>query len=797
MDILVNLVTGTNYGRYAALFELKTIYSEWASEEDIEKKVRNILHSVWTQQISAVISYTEQFDGVKLTQNEIEIPASELDKAFESLDERDRSALERAAANIREFHSRHLPETWADEIRSGALLGQRVTPIERVGVYVPGGRAFYPSSVLMNVVPAVVAGCDQIIMVSPPSFNGTIHPGVLAAAKIAGVSRVFRIGGVQAVAALAYGIDPVPKVDKIVGPGNAYVTCAKRLLTSYVDIDKEAGPSEVIVVADSTANPQAVAADLIAQAEHDPDAVSILLTPDESLAAKVHGAMIEQLDGFSRQEAEVALERNGAIIVTKSMDHAIELVNQRAPEHLALIVEQPDVLLDSVKNAGAVFLGQWSPVTVGDYYAGPNHVLPTGRKARSSSPLRTEDFLKVMSTIEYTRERLELERADIVRLAKLEGLIGHARAVDTRVERVAAPTSTPQKSMSYARPSVARAKGYVPGEQPTDSDYIKLNTNESPYPPSPKVVEAVRRAVDASLRMYPEPTARSLREKVGQVYGFDPREIIIGNGMDDLLSIAVRSFVEPAESVITTYPTYTLYTTLAELHGASVVTHELTETFDLPETIFSSTGKLALISNPNSPTGKLHPLDDITRLCAAFPGVVVIDEAYVDFADTNAIELARNYKNVLVMRTLSKSFSLAGMRIGFAVGHESLIAEMMKVKDSYNVNRLSQVAAWYALDDIDVMRTNIEKIVATRSRTAAALADLGFDVVPSASNFLLVTHPAVPAKTIFDELASRHILVRYFDAPRLSDSLRISIGSDTEMNTLIHNIKQILQETAP
>jgi len=384
-----------------------------------------------------------------------------------------------------------------------------------------------------------------------------------------------------------------------------------------------------------------------------------------------------------------------------------------------------------------------------------------------------------------------------VRLAKLEGLIGHARAVDTRVECVAAPASTPQKSMSYARPSVARANGYVPGEQPTDSDYIKLNTNESPYPPSPKVVEAVRRAVDASLRMYPEPTARPLREKVGQVYGFDPREIIIGNGMDDLLSIAVRSFVEPTESVITTYPTYTLYTTLAELHGASVVTHELTETFDLPETIFSSTGKLALISNPNSPTGRLHPLDDITRLCTAFPGVVVIDEAYVDFADTNAIELARNYKNVLVMRTLSKSFSLAGMRIGFAVGHESLIAEMMKVKDSYNVNRLSQVAAWYALDDIDVMRTNIEKIVATRSRTAAALADLGFDVVPSASNFLLVTHPAVPAKTIFDELASRHILVRYFDAPRLSDSLRISIGSDTEMNTLIHNIKQILQETAP
>lgn len=436
MDILVNLVPGEekNCERYMKLFELLTSQDEWDANKDREDRVRDILHSVWTQQISAVIDYTEQFDGVKLSEQEIEIPVADLDEALESLDEKDRTALENAARNIKDFHSRHLPESWTDEIRSGAFLGQKVTPIERIGVYVPGGRAFYPSSVLMNIIPAVVAGCKEIVMVSPPSYEGTIHPGVLAAAKIAGATRVFRIGGTQSIAALAYGTTPVPKVDKIVGPGNAYVACAKRLLTSYVDIDKEAGPSEIIVIADSTADTRSCAADLIAQAEHDPEAISILLTPDENLAKAVHKAMLDQLENFPRYEACAALENNGAIMITESMDHAIELTNRRAPEHLALLVENPKVVLEKVDNAGAAFLGHWSPVTVGDYYAGPNHVLPTGRRARSSSPLRTEDFLKVTSVIEYTRDRLAGEHADIGRLADLEGLIGHKRAVDIRME---------------------------------------------------------------------------------------------------------------------------------------------------------------------------------------------------------------------------------------------------------------------------------------------------------------------------------------------------------------------------
>jgi len=348
--------------------------------------------------------------------------------------------------------------------------------------------------------------------------------------------------------------------------------------------------------------------------------------------------------------------------------------------------------------------------------------------------------------------------------------------------------------MNYARPSVAAATGYVPGAQPTEPGYVKLNTNECPYPPSARVTEAVRAAADDSIRLYPEPTSAVLREKVGRVYGFDPSEVVIGNGMDDLLSLAIRTFVDPGETVVTTYPTYTLYTTLAELHGAVTAVFELTDTFDLPEDIFSAAGKLLLLSNPNSPTGRLHPRGEVARLCAGFDGVVVVDEAYVDFARENSIELARRCDNVLVMRTFSKSFSLAGMRIGFAVGARELTAEMMKVKDSYNVNRLSQVAAWHALDDVGTMRENVGRVVATRDRLVASLDDLGFDVVPSSANFVFAAHRSVPARHIVAELDSRRILVRHFDSARLDDSLRISIGTDLEIDTFLGAVREIIDE---
>ncbi len=431
MDLVVDIEGGRNVERLDRLFE---VGARSVEQTDVETAVREILDGVQDRGDQAVIEYTEEFDHVTLEPGQIEVSPEEMQAAVEDVDNETVAALGRAADNIIEFHEKNVPEGWIEELRPGGRLGQRVTPIDRVGVYVPGGRAFYPSSVLMTVIPARVAGCSEILMVSPPSFNGAIHPCVLTAARIAGTTRVFRVGGAQAIGALAFGTETVPHVDKIVGPGNVYVTAAKRLVSNAVEIDKEAGPSEVIVIADSTADPRIVAADLVAQAARDPWAVAGLLTPDRELVRNVDVEIRRQLDGFPRDEARRALERNGALVVVSDIEQAVELSNRRAPEHLELIVKDPQALLEEIRHAGAVFLGPWSPVPAGDYMAGPNHVLPTDRQARAASPLRTEDFLKVTSVIEYSRDRLAAEAADIERLAEVEGLPGHARAVRMRLE---------------------------------------------------------------------------------------------------------------------------------------------------------------------------------------------------------------------------------------------------------------------------------------------------------------------------------------------------------------------------
>jgi histidinol dehydrogenase len=316
------------------------------------------------------------------------------------------------------------------------VLGQKLTPIERVGVYCPGGKALYPSSVLMNIVPARVAGCAEIVMVSPPSSGGTIHPALLVAADIAGATRIVRIGGAQAVAALAYGTETVPKVDKIVGPGNIYVAIAKRLVTGQVAIDMEAGPSEILILADASADPKFIAADILSQAEHDEMAAAILVTTSRRLVDRVVREVDIQTKALERHRIiRESLKRNGLAIVARSMQEAVEIANRRAPEHLELLVKNPERVLERITNAGVVFLGAQTPNAVGDYLAGPNHVLPTGGRARFASPLTAEDFRKVTNVVKYSSARLRAEAADIIALAELERLTAHANAVRVRIER--------------------------------------------------------------------------------------------------------------------------------------------------------------------------------------------------------------------------------------------------------------------------------------------------------------------------------------------------------------------------
>lgn len=400
-------------------------------DRTVTAAVTEILQNVRQYGDTSVREYTMKFDGS--VPDNPEVSKEDLDASIEQCDSDFIYALYKAAENIRDFHQRQKQQSWLTPKENGVILGQRIRGLKRVGIYVPGGTAAYPSSVLMNAIPAKIAGVEEIVMVTPPRKDGTANPDILAAAKIAGVDRVFLMGGAQAVAALAYGTETVPKVDKIVGPGNIYVATAKKLLYGTVDIDMIAGPSEILIVADETANPKFLAADLMSQAEHDKMASAILLTTSFTVANKTAEELERQMQTLSRKEIILeSLDNFGAIIVCNDLDEAVCFANELAPEHLEMAVKNPLEYIGKIDNAGSVFLGHYSPEPLGDYYAGPNHVLPTSGTARFFSPLSVDSFVKKSSFIYYTEDALREAKDDIVKLADTEGLTAHANSIKVR-----------------------------------------------------------------------------------------------------------------------------------------------------------------------------------------------------------------------------------------------------------------------------------------------------------------------------------------------------------------------------
>jgi histidinol dehydrogenase len=401
---------------------------------EIHQAVGEILAAVRERGDAALIELTTRFDRVALTPARLAVAPAEYDEAERRVGEPTLAALRYAAARIEAFHRAAMPKAWSMTDACGSRLGQEVRPLERVGIYVPGGRAAYPSTVLMTAVPARVAGVREIVLVSPPAADGTLNPAVLAAARIAGVTEAYRVGGAQAVAALAYGTESIRRVDKIVGPGNIYVALAKSRVFGDVGIDMLAGPSEVVVIADGEAEAAYVAADLLAQAEHDPMARSVLLSPSSTLLDAVERETVRQLAALPRREiAASALRDNGALVLTGSLAEAVDVANRLAPEHLELSVAEPDALLARVRCAGAVFLGPHTPEVVGDYVAGPNHVLPTGGTARFASALSTEDFVRRLSVIQYSTRGLVEAWPHLAELARVEGLQAHSEAARVRI----------------------------------------------------------------------------------------------------------------------------------------------------------------------------------------------------------------------------------------------------------------------------------------------------------------------------------------------------------------------------
>ncbi len=417
-DILENLLkrSPNSYGKY-------------------EASVAAILADVKEKGDEAIFEYTKKFDGAEINADNIVVTKAEIEEAYSLVDAQLVDVIRKALVNIRDYHAKQKQYSWFDSTPNGTILGQKVTPLNRVGVYVPGGKAAYPSSVLMNIIPAKVAGVNQIIMTTPPGRDGKVNPGTLVAANEAGVDVIYKVGGAQAIAAMAYGTESIKKVDKIVGPGNIYVALAKKAVYGHVSIDSIAGPSEILVIADETANPRYVAADLLSQAEHDEMASAILITTSSELADKVSKEIKGFVSVLSRSEIiSKSLENYGYILIAKDIEEAVETANEIASEHLEIVTKDPFTVMTKIRNAGAIFLGEYSSEPLGDYFAGPNHVLPTNGTAKFFSPLSVDDFIKKSSIISYSKEALEPIHEDIIKFANAERLTAHANSIKVRFE---------------------------------------------------------------------------------------------------------------------------------------------------------------------------------------------------------------------------------------------------------------------------------------------------------------------------------------------------------------------------
>ena len=402
---------------------------------EFESRVNDIIQNVREKRDEAIFDYTLKFDGAVINKDNIRVTEDEIKEAYEQVDPKLLDVIRKALVNIRDYHAKQKQYSWFDSDESGIILGQKVTPLKTVGVYVPGGKAVYPSSVLMNVIPAKVAGVSNIIMTTPCGKDGKVYPSTLVAAKEAGVDEIYKVGGAQAIAAMAFGTESIPKVDKIVGPGNIYVALAKKAVFGYVSIDSIAGPSEIMVLADETANPRFVAADLLSQAEHDEMASAILVTTSEELAKQVSVEVDKFVATLYRKEIiQKSLDNYGYILVADTMQDAIDTVNEIASEHLELVTKNPFEVMTKIRNAGAIFIGEYSSEPLGDYFAGPNHVLPTNGTAKFFSPLSVDDFIKKSSIISYSREALEPVYKDIVQFAECEKLTAHANSIRVRFE---------------------------------------------------------------------------------------------------------------------------------------------------------------------------------------------------------------------------------------------------------------------------------------------------------------------------------------------------------------------------
>ena len=795
----------------------------WSPEQDqgIEQAVSAILADVQARGDEALMDYTRRFDRLEVHEAAgLRLSQGELQAALDGLPALERQALERAAERIRRYHEHQRTSSWMYTEADGTRLGQRVLPLDRVGLYVPGGKAAYPSSVLMNAIPAQVAGVKELVMVVPTP-DGVRNPAVLAAACLAGIQEVYTIGGAQAVAALAYGTRSIRPVDKIVGPGNAYVAEAKRRVFGPVGIDMIAGPSEILVVSDGSVPADWVAVDLFSQAEHDEMAQAILISPDAAFLDAVAEAIARLLPGQPRRAViGKSLADRGALIHVRSMQEAAELVNRVAPEHLELAVRDVDGLLADIRHAGAIFMGRWGCEALGDYCAGPSHVLPTMRTPRFSSPLGVYDFQKRSSLIEPSATGADHLAKVAATLARAEGLEAHAQSAEYRLggdaHQAAAGTVSPARIAArverHVRPDVQRMAAYHVADA---TDAIKLDAMENPWRlPGALQAELAQRLAALAINRYPSGnTYTALKQAIARHDGLDGIDgLVLGNGSDELISLLCQLVAQPGATIMAPAPSFVMYEMGARLAGVGFVPVPLRPDFSLDreamlQAIETHRPALVFLAYPNNPTGNLFDADDVRAILQATDGLVVLDEAYAPFAGgASWLSQLTAWPNLAVMRTCSK-WGLAGARIGYLASAPAWAAQLDKIRPPYNISALDAETACFAFQhhaDFDhqtqALCTERQTLV---QRLQALRGPQGLShVYPTAANFVLVRlaggqdDASGPSRATRVAAAMRAAGVLIKDAsrmhPALAECLRLTVGAPEENEAMLQALAAAL-----
>jgi histidinol dehydrogenase len=756
--------------------------------ENLEATIQTVFEQVKSNGDQALIELTKRFDGASLS--ELEVSSEEWETYIKEVDENLKEAIQTAANNIETFHrSQQLLEEVV-ETSQGVTCWRKSVAIQRVGLYIPGGSAPLFSTVLMLGIPASIANCPTRILCTPPDSFGQINPAIAYAARLAGVQRIFKVGGAQAIAAMSIGTETIPKVDKLFGPGNQYVTAAKVYAQRLgVAIDMPAGPSEVLVASDDSIPASFVAADLLAQAEHGPDSQVVFLSDSETYLEEVMDQLKLQLLALPRVEIAVEALNNSLMVVLDSENWS-GFINTYAPEHLIVMGNYEQQVVNEIINAGSVFIGRFSAESFGDYASGTNHTLPTAGFAKAYSGVSLDSFVKKITYQQVSKEGLINLGGTVVTMAMAEGLQGHAAAVEIRLKQVEDSgdlrDSEFQSEFSLEttiRPEFLEITPYSSAREEYEGEAaVFLDANEN--------------GLLQNYNRYPDPLQRELKRVVAAIKGFSVEHLFLGNGSDEVLDLILRLVGRPrVDQVAFLNPSYGMYHVLANINQLKPVPIQLDATFEIePSKVLREANgcKVLILCNPNNPTGKLITRKAMLEIISNFRGVVVVDEAYIDFCPSESVhDLILEYPNLIVTQTLSKSFGMAGLRIGMAIANTDWIHALNRIKPPYNLSTIVQDKAMEILQKNN-WKDIVQTIVSERSRVKSALeiCDNVIQVIDSEANFLLFQ--VTDANAVYAKLANEGIVVRNrTNQAGCQNMLRVSIGSPEENNRFIQSLKRL------